>query len=267
MKVRAALLLAATLTATGCFSVQTIDVRDALLRRTPITSNATAEKLDRELTVYVVTSESLGGVIAVTQDLDQAGELGSYRAELFPLHDGDPDAQIEAHAKTKGGKSVLCGLRVEGFSEVLAKLLKERLGERFKTVVIETVRSLSASDGVAVTAKTEAYMEVVPTLEKRSVVRLRAESGERTIYATGRGAAHANRGHLIWAVPATFVAVTTVGLPGLVAIHLGLHSLEADALEDSLVEGIDDAAKQLSQRLSAEPERPVPLDLGGKLSP
>ncbi len=264
MKIQAALLLAVTLTATGCFSVQTIDVRDALRRRAPIASGPETEKLDRELTIYVVTSEALGGVIAVTQNLDQATAFGSYRAELFPLHEGDPDAQIEARAKTK--TDVVCGLRVEGFADVLAKLLKERLKERFKTVVVEAVSSLSATDGVAVSARTETYMEVVPTLDKRSVVRLRAETGERTIFVTGRGAEHANRGHLIWAVPATFVAVTTGGLPGLVAIHFGLHSLETDALEDSLVEGIDDAARQLAQRLSVEPDRPVPVDLG-KVSP
>jgi hypothetical protein len=265
---RALLILACALSSTGCLSIETIDVRDALQRRgPPAAPPAGGKKIDRELTIYIVSSKALGGVIHETRNPDQAAALGSYNAKLVPFDADDPEAQeaqIEALADSMQG--VLCGLRVEGFGEVLRELLERHLKEHFRSVKVELVRKLDSSGGVIVRPKAESYMEIIPAAEKHSLVELHAQEGKRPILATGHGAEHMARGHLIWAVPATFVAAATVGLPGLVVIQLGVHSLEADALEDSLLEGMNDAARRLADKLAAEPEKPIPVDFG-KISP
>lgn len=254
--------LLAVLASSGCLSIQTIDVTEALARYEPPPID-TPERLGREVVVYVVSSPSMGGVILETKPPEKAKELGSYTAELFPIVPGrDADEQIEARIDELNGKGVLSGIEVEGFAETLGQRLRERLEERFEKVTVRRVESFDADKGIVVKARAESYMEVIPTLDKRSFVRLQATlDKEKTVFVKGEGSVHVHRGHLIWAIPATVLSATTIGVPGLIGVHFGLYSLEKDALADSLVEGIDDAARKLAEKLAEQPDQPVPLQL------
>ncbi|RMG10030.1 MAG: hypothetical protein D6731_18355 [Planctomycetota bacterium] len=254
--------LALLLCASGCLTVHPVDLAAGLERYRPEPVQG-IERREEPMVVYVVAQPLLGGVVRATQDSQAAQELGSYRAELFPL---DPERsvreQCEERAAAEEGE-VLCGLEVRAFAETLARLLRKRLGERFARVEVRVVPDLEASQGIAITAEAETYLEVIPTSEKTSLVRLRAELQKGALVVRGRGGGHVNRGHLVWAVPSALVSAAALGPAGVLAVQLGFARLEAHAMEDSLVRALDEAARKLAERLASEPNRPVPLDLGG----
>jgi hypothetical protein len=250
----------------GCSDVVKLRAASGMdeLKKSPVARAIATPTNATPLTVAVQVTPSVGCLLRKNPTKAEEETAPTVCEFLAIAGDGDPQAMLRAKTPSDLGADMF--VFVDDAGQTITASLREHLAARFKNVSVTETQVPAAGITVATTAHyAQAYSRFGMKHTYLTLTAKLPQGGE--LIGHGEGAVELGSGKLAWAIPVA-VVFFPIGSFTVLAIII---SQEHDAMALSFAQAIDNAARELADKLAAMPvsqaELPLNVEVALALAP